>query len=217
MNIIELHLLSNDIHKTESYYTDILGFKIVEKREAFISFQAGASLLIFNSTDIPNPVYHFAFNIPKNKLEEALLWLNSRLQVIPVSENNPIADFADWNAKAIYFYDNNGNILEFIARFDLDNAIDIEFDSSCIQSISEIGIVCRDVIQQTYDLMKEYKLGLFSNPELKEQFAAIGDNEGLFIVVREGRDWYPTKIKSEAFWFSVSFMNNDGEVKIERI
>ena len=38
--------------------------------------------------------------------------------LLPYSAKEEIADFSSWNAKAFYFHDNNGNILELITHYD---------------------------------------------------------------------------------------------------
>jgi hypothetical protein len=44
------------------------------------------------------------------------------------------------------------------------------------------------------------------------KFIVLGTVTGLFILVEENRDWYPTDIKAKSFWTKVVFWNN-GEVK----
>ena len=134
MNILEIQLLSTDIIQTKKFYHDILGIKILHTDDSSIKFSAGLSTLVFRKTYKENPFYHFAFNIPANKFEEAHTWASQRVQLLPITPGNTIADFKSWNAKAFYFYDNNQNIVEFIARFDLDNNSDKPFDGSSIFS-----------------------------------------------------------------------------------
>ena len=40
-----------------------------------------------------------------------------------------IANFVNWHAKSVYFFDPAGNIVELIARFDLDNKTSETFSS----------------------------------------------------------------------------------------
>jgi hypothetical protein len=108
-----------------------------------------------------------------------------------------VANFESWNAKAIYFYDNNENILEFIARYDLDNATDILFDISSIQSISEIGIVADSPLILANKLVEENNLFFFAKSLKSEQFVTLGDDNGLFIIVETKRNWYPTEQQAE--------------------
>jgi hypothetical protein len=60
-------------------------------------------------------VLHFTFNIPHNQLDAAISWLQQFTSLLPVPGNGHIATFESWNAHAVYFYDNNGNLLELIA------------------------------------------------------------------------------------------------------
>jgi len=92
MKIKQIELLSNDIIKIEDFYSKVLGLEIKNKNNSEISFTAGSSILKFIKTEIKDPVYHFAFNIPNNKLEEAEKWLSSRVSLIKYEEKN-IIDF----------------------------------------------------------------------------------------------------------------------------
>ena len=69
-----------------------------------------------------------------------------------------IAQFENWNANAVYFYDNNGNILEFIARHDLQNNQFTPFNSESILNISEIGIVSEAPLELANQLIDKHGL-----------------------------------------------------------
>src|SRR4051812_12832402 len=115
MRIKELVLLTNNITGTKNFYSTKLHFDVLEERSDFISFRAGASVLTFRLSAIDSPVYHIAFNIPENKIAEALMWCEKKkLQMLSNSHTSNIIDFPNWNAKSLYFLDSNGNILEFI-------------------------------------------------------------------------------------------------------
>ena len=62
-----------------------------------------------------------------HKIDEALHWASQRTSLIAIGTNSFVADFENWKANAIYFFDNNRNIVEFISRSDLNNAIDKSF------------------------------------------------------------------------------------------
>ena len=55
-------------------------------------------------------------------------------------------DSTNWNSHSVYFKDAAGNVLEFIARRDLKNSVEGEFNSSHILNVSEIGLPSEDVI-----------------------------------------------------------------------
>lgn len=203
MKILEIQILTDDIKATEKFYTETLGFHSICKDLNSISFSAGYSVLTFKQSHKLNPTYHFAFNIPNNKLEESINWITEKLDIIKVSGNSIIANFADWNAKAIYFYDNNRNILEFITRYDLNNSTDKTFDGSSIQSISEIAIVTDNVAELTDQLIENYKISLFPKQKRRENFTALGNDNGLLIISQTNRNWYPTDQPAKKYFTKI--------------
>ena len=178
MNIIEIEILTDGLVKTESFYFDVLGLRLTNKTTNSISFAAGQSTLTFTKSNRLNPKYHFAFNIPHNKLDEAIIWASSKFNLIENAGNGIVANFESWNAKAIYFYDNNNNILELIARFDLNNASDKPFSISSIQSISEIGIVTDNPMKLANKLIEENNLNFFAKGTKSQKFVAVGNEVG---------------------------------------
>jgi extradiol dioxygenase family protein len=213
MKILELELLSDDILQTEVFYNEVLGLETLCKGRSSVSFDVGATKLTFRSSTNMKPVYHFAFDVPNNKLLEAFEWIEKKTEIMYVIPPDKIADFCNWNAKSFYFYDNNGNILEFIARNDLDNATQKVFDGSLILSVSEIGLVSKNVVVQCDELFDKYGLTAYSKQPKLNKFIVLGTVTGLFILVEENRDWYPTDKKSKSFWTKIVF-NNNGETQI---
>ena len=197
MEIKEIVIQTDDLKGTENFYANVLGFELIKKEQNTIAFLAGNSILTFLKSTNLNPNYHFAFNIPKNKLNEATIWLNSKVNLLLNDENEIITDFGDWNAKAIYFYDNNNNIVEFITRFDLTNETEKKFDASSVLSISEIGIVANDPMKLASQIMDKNHLNYFEKGKQSENFISIGDDNGLVIIVKNDRKWYPTEQKAE--------------------
>lgn len=197
MFIRELHIKTGRLEDTHFFYADVLGFEVLRKNEQSITFKTGATRLVFQQSDQHEPTtYHLAFNIPSNQIIEALNWISSKTEVLDVAPNEKIADFSNWNAKAFYFLDNNSNILEFIARFDLQHDSYKAFDANSILSISEIGLVTSDVIKTCQTLKEKFNLDLFTKQSPTSHFAVVGDDQGLFIVVTEKRPWFPTQIPS---------------------
>ena len=197
MEIKEIVIQTDDLKGTENFYANVLGFELIKKEQNTIAFLAGNSILSFIKSTNLNPKYHFAFNIPKNKLNEATIWLNSKVNLLLNDENEIITDFGDWNAKAIYFYDNNNNIVEFITRFDLTNETEKKFDALSVLSISEIGIVANDPMKLASQIMDKNHLKYFEKGKQSENFISIGDDNGLVIIVKNDRKWYPTEQKAE--------------------
>ena len=64
----------------------------------------GSSELIFAETTANQPFYHYAINIPANKIEEAKAWLSNKVKLLWMEDyKNDIADFVNWRAKSVYF------------------------------------------------------------------------------------------------------------------
>jgi catechol 2,3-dioxygenase-like lactoylglutathione lyase family enzyme len=215
MNILELELLTDSITETESFYNDVIGLETISKTNSSVSFTAGSTKLTFRSSENLKPVYHFAFDIPNNKLQEAFAWIEKKTGILEVVPPEKIADFYNWNAKSFYFYDNNANILEFIARFSLDNTSEKPFDGSLVLSVSEIGFVTKNVSKLSDEMSNKYDLSIFPKQPKLDKFIVLGTDTGLFILVEENRDWYPTHQKAKSFWTKVVFDNNGKTREIE--
>lgn len=95
-----------------------------------------------------------------------------------------------WNSDSFYFLDLAGNILEFIARHNLQNAVDGSFNSSQILNVSEIGLPSENVIELANRLCARLGLSVFKQ-EPNENFTPVGDDNGLFILPALNRIWMP--------------------------
>lgn len=197
MKITEVQLETHRLAEMKTFYTETLGLPLVHANARSFIVRAGNSKLKFSKTKTEEPVYHFAFNIPENKIQESKDWLNGRAALIE-KDGKDLFHIEDWNADAVYFFDPAGNIVEFIARHTLKNASNAPFSSDSILSISEIGyVVDEDVRLFSQHIKAELSLKLYSGDE--KSFSALGDEEGLVIVVPAGRTWYPTNIVAESF------------------
>lgn len=208
MMIKELTLCTKDITSQKEFYTSVIGLKITEDKENLISFKIGNSILRFVKRKNAHP-YHFAFTIPANKTEEALKWLKTKVKILK-DGNDEIIDFPAWNANSIYFYDSDKNILEFIARKNLDNHSTADFTSESLLEISEIGIPTED-FSAKYDFLTN-EVGLAKYSGGTDTFCAIGSEEGLFILIDKNRkDWFPLNDKAFTADFKVR-IENKGEM-----
>ena len=199
MNILELELNTNHpLRALADFYTKLLAKPPLEQTDQRLALQVGATQLTFQYLESTSPTrYHFAINIPKNQLEAALHWTRERVSLIKDKSDEEVFQFDNWNADALYFYDPAGNILELIARHTLDNKREGAFGAHSLLNISEIGIVARDVTEQVRDIQKKLAVKPYRGT-LNAEFTPVGDEHGLFIVVKEGRIWFPdTGISAE--------------------
>lgn len=215
MEIQELILLTNNLDETNNFYGKIIGFEIIIETETSLSFSVGSSKLTFELTEkIRNPKYHFAFNIPINKIDEAINWTLERTKLMDI-DNSYIADFENWKAKAIYFFDNNQNILEFISRKELNNKSDKPFSVETILSINEIGLVNECPLEIAKEIINKIKINYFDKGPKRENFVAIGNNNGLFVITNPHRNWYPTENLAEIFKIKAKVKVLDKEYELE--
>lgn len=215
MKLEHIQIITSNILKTTAFYQDILELSMIEKSKESVSFQAGNSVLKFTENPKFDSIYHFAFNIPENQLEEAIAWCQNKVSLIHIEDQNVIANFENWNANAVYFYDNNGNLLEFIARHDLQNSQTAKFSSKSILNISEIGIVTENPLELGNQLKQEHGLEFFNKNANSDIFAAVGDDEGLLILVTPNRNWYPTQTPSESNATKISIENNGTLIELQ--
>jgi len=211
MRIEKLILQTSYLATLKEFYSSILELPVHVISDQEIQIQIGTTDLIFTETKTGEPFYHFAINIPSNKIDEAKSWLDSRVKLLWMEDyKSDIADFVNWHAKSVYFYDPAGNILELISRFDLNHNSKEPFSSSEFLSISEAGLVFKseEFDQKTATVLNENSLSYFTKQPPMSQFRAIGDDEGLFIVVPEERNWYPTDKPAGIFPITVEFEHN---------
>ncbi len=200
MKIKSIYLKCPNIEANYHFYHHTLGLKAEWLANGNLQIFTCNNSIIFELEKKSKAFYHFAFNIPHNQLEAAANWLlRCGIKLIELENQSFVADFDTWNAKAIYFYDPQGNICEFIARFDLPNQSDADFSPSAILTVSEIGWVVGDVVETVNELMAATHLKVFKKLNGNAQFVALGDNEGLLLVVAKNRPWFSDGRRAECF------------------
>ena len=143
MQIKELHLFTDDLISTITFYKNVLQLPVKEEEHAGITFQVGETKLIFKASVNQHPTYHFAFAIPANQIQEAYEWAKDKKMIV------------------------------------------------------------------------QYGLEYFYRQPPLEDFAAVGDDNGLFIVVPENRNWYPTNLHSSKSRMKVVFTSGiESEQKV---
>jgi len=210
MKIKKLDLQTAYLKTLQEFYSSVLELPVQSPDERRLNIQVGDSDLIFTETTTKEPFYHFAINIPANKIEEAKHWLSKKVRLLWMEDyKNDIADFVNWHARSVYFYDPAGNIVELIARFDLDNNAGETFSSRQFLSVNEVGLVFTDenFEREVMSLENSYSLSYFDKQPPLPKFRAMGDDHGLFVIVPEHRNWYPTDKPSEIFPMTIKFAN----------
>lgn len=220
MRLLEAALAAVNLEEMRQFYCGIFGFRELEPYwTGRLAVEVGRTRLIFvppTALDRTAPPdwsgrYHFAFDVPPSRFEAALHWLRERTGLIASPEGQTRFRHESWNADAVYFRDPQGNILEIIARRNpagqpappIAQETDRPFQSSEIMAVTEIGLAVGsvvDAVAQLTERMPGLRLvddqpgvtqSASSTGAADIDFAAVGNIHGLFIVVRQGRIWFP--------------------------
>jgi catechol-2,3-dioxygenase len=198
MKILDVEILSPDVPRAVRFYESALELPV----EGGV-VTVGQSRLRFTPGS-PAAPYHLAFNIPSNQVRPAKEWLERRASML----SNEVFDFEFWSAEAVYFEDPDGNILELIARRELRNEHAGPFGPEQLLSLCEVGLPVAETRPAIEILEQTFGLAVFSGD--RDQFTAVGDEDGLFIVVPAGRTWLPTERTSAENPIHVTFEAHGG-------
>ena len=152
--ILSLALTSSaSLAEMKEFYHRTLGLPVLEEKADRLTIGAGKTRIAFSpEKGDRKPFYHFAFNIPENKVLAAHRWQIQRTPLLPIPRTlrdpqypDDVVDYRHWNAHSIFFFDPAGNVVEYIGRHDLRNGAPGAFSSADILYASEIALVVDDV------------------------------------------------------------------------
>jgi hypothetical protein len=156
---------------------------LVPELEAFYRGMTGETTLRFVAGE-GDPFYHFALLLPGDRFDAAHVWAEEQFELI-----GDVFDFENWDARAVYFLDPAGNIVELIAHHGLEeNGLTGEFGGAEIVGLSELGFVGNRA-----ERLAELDLPLWSGTiDDPERLAFVGEKGRTLILAEEGRGWLPT-------------------------
>jgi catechol-2,3-dioxygenase len=190
MNITGLELPTKDLQAQRDFYVDILELP-ANLTASGLEIKAGQTELLFTQAPAGfDGAYHFAFNIPENQFQASKRWISSRTPLLCDESGKDEFASETWNSHSVYFKDAAGNVLEFIARHNLKNPADGDFDSRQILQVSEIGLPSENVIGLANELCTRLGLSVFKQ-QPNETFTPVGDDNALLILPIENRIWIP--------------------------
>ena len=193
---LELQAAAAAMGAMKTFYGKTLDLRITNETGDRFTVEAGETQVTFVSAadaEGPKPpFYHFAFNIPENKILAALEWQKARTPLLAIPERNraagyppEVVDYSHWNAHSIFFLDPAGNVVEYIARHDLKNGDKAPFGWSDILYASEIGLIVDDVAATAATIKDVAAVQQYR--DASDQFTAMGDEYGLLLVMKRGR------------------------------
>ena len=213
MIIETVTLHAADLVALKAFYGEQIGLPTtLSNQEKQLTVTIGTSQLIFLHKPDFTGHYHFAFNIPEDKLAAAEAFLKDRdIALIVNADGETVFDFDFWDAHSLYFYDVAGNIAECVARHELKNKSSIRenFSPEEMLCISEIALPSGDVFRLGTALSDI--LGVEPYRETSSSFVPLGNAEGLLILVQVGRIWFPdTGIPAETYPVQVAVHSPSG-------
>jgi catechol 2,3-dioxygenase-like lactoylglutathione lyase family enzyme len=143
------------------------------------------------------PFYHFALLVPGDRFVAALAWAAERVELLPGGAIDELVfRFDSWDARACYFHDPAGNIVELIAHRRVgQNGLVGDFDPSELLGFSELGLVGNP--PEIADGLGQLGLRLWDGELTPTGLAFYGERARTFILSPEGRGWLPTRRPAE--------------------
>jgi catechol 2,3-dioxygenase-like lactoylglutathione lyase family enzyme len=214
VRITDLTLHTPNLEAQRAFYMGVMGFPLAVNDAAPLALRVGFSVLRFVPGEVSGP-YHFAFNVPETRFVQARAWLEERVTPLADEAGETTFHSENWNADNTYFRDADGNILEFIARHTLPASAEAgeAFGMADIPGVSELGVVVDSVPDAVQDLSTRFGLPIYS--EASPTFTALGDEEGLLIVVPVGRAWFPTGEPARRLPFHLRAHHGSGSFDFE--
>lgn len=190
MKITYLELATKALHAQRDFYANVLELPAELKSSGLVVRAGNTDILFTQAAPGFEGAYHFAFNIPENQFRAAKEWISRRVPLLRDENGREEFESESWNSDSVYFKDAAGNVLEFIARHNLKNAVEGDFESRQILQVSEIGLPSENVLELAHELCTRLSLSVFKQ-QSNETFTPVGDDRGLFILPIKDRIWIP--------------------------
>jgi len=171
------------------FYADVLGLT-VERKPDLVAVTVGATRLELVEDPATEGDHHFAITIPSNKFLAAKKWILERTVLLGMSGADEFECAPAWNARSLYFAGPDRSVLEFIVRRGLANTTTGPFTSADLLCVSEVGLAVPDVPALAATLDNDAGVAAYGYAP-GDDFAPVGDTDGLLILVTPGRAWFP--------------------------
>jgi hypothetical protein len=186
-----------------AFYADTFDCPVTNSLSDEFTVKIGTTDITFAAVDDgSDPFYHFAINIPQNQFNDAATWLADRVELLADPETGTRKFSSESSPYSqVYCLDPADNIVELIARHELSNDAERPFDSESFSQVSEIGLTVSDKERTVRSLTENIGVSLRDNADPStitnnEDITPVGDDHGVFIVVQQGRQWFPTRNKA---------------------
>lgn len=191
MDIRQVQLATRSLADTARFY-ERLGCP-VEAVDATVRVVVGSTLLVFRELPEMTGALHLAITIPTGTFDAAKAWIAGLTTVLGTDDQDEFEGPPNWNSRSVYFEGPDQQLLELIERRDLP--VDVGENTAVpLVSVSEVGVRVPDVLGAV-EALRRAGLEPYANPP-GESFSAVGDVDGLVILVSPDRRWFPTGDRS---------------------
>ncbi|MEG0182435.1 MAG: VOC family protein [Stenotrophomonas sp.] len=212
MRLLHLALPVSDVAAVASYFRDVLQLQVDGDRVRI----GWSTIQLLPAEGVAVGGVHLAFNVPDNRFADAIAWLRARTSLQRSPEGiDYFALESNWQSQSVYFTGPDGLILELIGRRRLpagDRSGD--FHGSEMTCLSEVGLPSHDVDAVREQASQRFGLQPLSKPS--PQFAPMGDDDGLLIVVAADRRWFPEQKdlpNAQGLELTVGDISGSGELR----
>lgn len=214
MDIRQVQLATRSLDETARFY-ERLGCPVEvddagagPDSAAVVRVVVGSSLLVFRELPEMAGALHLAITIPTGTFDAAKAWIAGVTTVLGTDDQDEFEGPPNWNSRSVYFEGPDQQLLELIERRDLESGARRVGTGARtgtgtgsgtgavvpLVSVSEVGVPVPDVLDAV-EALRRAGLEPYANPP-GEAFAAVGDVDGLVILVSPERRWFPTGDRS---------------------
>jgi hypothetical protein len=208
--IIDVQMRSNNFVNNKRFWSKVMGFDVDSVAPNSFKVNIGFNSVTFinnsgalDTSSSVTPKYQFTISIPSNQIENCYSWLldadssnSSKIAEpakfwIDAESGAAIYRRNQYNSQSIYIKDAGNNIIEILARHDLNNTAEGEFNRGMFLGITEVGVVSRDLRKSAEALKAAY--GVEEVVGSSNSYKPMGGPLGLLKLNIEGKIWTPTE------------------------
>ncbi|MFF2754600.1 glyoxalase [Psychrobacillus sp. NPDC058041] len=210
-------IYTNKLKYLKGFYGNVLGLRILETSNAHFTISIGSSTLTFRESEQPT-LYHFAINIPGNQFTLAKHWAIERVTLNREDAVDEIY-YSRFEADAFYFEDPAGNVIEFIARRNVDKWSGFSVES--LLSLSEVSITT-PFVEEVGEQLQSIGIPISGHVDIEpNELNFLGSKDTYILLVPPHRRWYFSKRMSETSPLEIELVegtriivSNEGKTEI---
>ncbi len=190
MLITDVRIGVADLNEAARFYRDVLELPVTLSDRTGIVTVGRSTVTLMERSGLRES-NHLAFTIPSNRFADAKKWLAARVELMSWADGETELCLGEpWNSESVYFLGPDSILLEVITRQHLANPSDELFSSAQLLCVSEVGLAAPEAADTFAQVRRAFGVDAFAG-ELPD-FTPAGDQDGLLILVTEGRPWFPT-------------------------